>query len=161
MPRFMHYQIRFSSLRSRITGFTLIEVMIVVAIVGILASVALPSYRDYVLRGQIVEAHTSLDAMRADMERYFQDNRTYNSAGGFTSPCLVDAAQRKMGTFQLSCVGTPTGTAYVLQAVGSGPTSGFTFTVNQANQRSTTAVATGSGWNTCATRWMSKKGQAC
>ncbi|MGJ7581710.1 type IV pilin protein [Variovorax sp. RHLX14] len=143
--------------RSR--GFTLIEVMITVAIIAILASIALPSYRDYVLRGQIVDAHNGLSAMRADMERFFQDNRSYKTTGTFTSPCLVAAAQRVVGSFQLSCATAPTDTTFILQAVGSNSTNGFTFTVDQQNNRATTAA--GSGWNTCANDWVTKKGQTC
>src|SRR5688572_17819740 len=77
--------------QQRSQGFTLIEVMITVAIIGILAAVALPSYRDYVLRGQVVDATSGLAAMRADMERHYQDNRTYASVGTtFITPCAID-----------------------------------------------------------------------
>ena len=142
-------------------GFTLIEVMITVAIIGILASIALPAYRDYVLRGQIVDATNALSVLRANMERHFQDNRTYDTFGTFTSPCLVPAAQRKAGTFQLSCVAAPSATAFTLQAVGSGSTAGFTFTVDQQNTRATT-ISGVSGWNTtCASAWITKKAQVC
>lgn len=148
------------ALRRRNRGFTLIEVMITVAIVAILAAIALPSYRDHVLRGQLVDATTGLSAMRANMERFFQDNRTYNTTGSFTSPCLVDEDKRRVGTFQLSCVTTPSATAFTLQAVGSGATSGFTFTVDQQNNRTTTVTGV-SGWNSCANDWIGRRGQTC
>lgn len=135
--------------------------MITVAIIGILAAIAIPSYRDYVLRGQIVEATNGLAAMRANMERHFQDNRTYKTTGTFTSPCLVDASKRKVGSFTLACQpNTPTDTAYVLEAKGSGTTSAFTYTINQADSRST--IITGvSGWSGCSSAWVLKKGQSC
>ena len=67
-------------------AFTLIEVMIVVAIVAILAAVALPSYRDYMLRGQLTDVTNEMSTLRANMERHFQDTRQYTTAGVFTSP---------------------------------------------------------------------------
>lgn len=139
----------------------MIEVMIVVGIIGILAAIAFPSYRDYVLRGQLVDAHNGLSAMRADMERYFQDNRTYESTGSFVSPCKVDEDKRKVGSFTLACpAGEPTSTTFKLQAVGSGTTNGFVFTVDQQNNRTTTVTGV-SGWNSCANDWVTKKGQTC
>ena len=70
----------------RMRGFTLIEVMITVAIVAILAAVALPSYTDYVTRSKIVEATSSLTDMRMRLEQYFLDNRQYPAA------CIAAAA---------------------------------------------------------------------
>jgi len=145
--------------RSRSRGFTLIEVMVTVAIVAILASIAYPSYRDYVLRSRIVDATNGLSTMRANMERYFQDNRTYLSTGSYTSPCLVASTLRTSGTFTLSCDGTYgalTATTYTLVATGSNTTAGFVFTVDQANNRATVGVPT--GWTTCSTDWVSRRG---
>jgi len=133
-------------------GFTLIEVIITVAIIGILAAIAMPSYRDYVRRGQLVEAHNALSALRANMERHFQDNRDYRSIGTtFISPCAAPAAA---GSFTISCP-TLTATTFTAQAAGSGPTNGFTFTVDQQNTRATTAA--GSGWTRCTTGWTTKR----
>jgi type IV pilus assembly protein PilE len=144
----------------RARGFTLIEVVIVVSIIAILSMVAYPSYRDYLRRGQLADATNGLSVMRAQMERHFQDNRSYATVGAFTTPCSAAASTRTFGLFVVSCAGTPTAAAFTLQAVGSGQVSGFTFTINQADARATTA-APGSGWNTCATTWMVKKGQPC
>jgi type IV pilus assembly protein PilE len=137
-------------------GFTLIELMITVAIVAILSMVAYPSYRDYVIRGHITDGINGLSAVRANMERHFQDNRTYATVGAFTTPCGTATTH---GTFTVSCQGTPDGTTFTVQAVGSGPTNGFTFTINQLDVRATTAAP--AGWATCATKWITKKGQAC
>ncbi|MGJ7501690.1 type IV pilin protein [Variovorax sp. ZT5P49] len=141
-------------------GFTLIEVMITVAIVAILASLALPSYRDYVLRGQLVDGTNGLSAMRADMERFYQDNRSYLKTGTFVPPCSKTTV---VGYFTLSCTTDPaaTSTSYTLQAVGSGPTTGFTFFVDQLGVQSTTIDSKVSGWTGCKAAWVTRRGQAC
>jgi len=122
----------------RATGFTLIELMVTVALVAILAALAYPSYRNYVIRGQLVSATNGLSALRANMERFFQDNRTYVTVGAFISPCTV--AGLTSGPFALTCTGAgaPSPTAYVLTATGSGNTAGFVFTVDQNNTQLTT-----------------------
>ena len=74
---------------SNFGGFTLIEVMITVAVIAILAAVALPSYIEYVTRSRLVEAKTNLSDMRTRLEQYFLDNRAYPSGPG---DCLPYAA---------------------------------------------------------------------
>jgi len=138
-------------------GFTLIELMITVAIVGILATIAYPSYSDYVLRGRLVDATNTLAATSARMEQYFQDNRTYAAVGTFTPPC---STVQTVGTFSVSCTGTGSAlsaTLYTIVARGSGSTNGFVFTVDQNGTRMTTGVK--SGWGTPPyTCWLTKKG---
>lgn len=137
-------------------GFTLIEVMITVAIVAILASVALPAYNDYLMRGRLVEAQGELVAMRARLETYFLDNRTYVGAcaAGTVAPLPTG------GRFAYSCP-TLTGTTYEVQAngVAAQGTGGFTYTINQDNARATTSVP--AGWTANATCWVIKKGGIC
>ncbi|WP_276311972.1 type IV pilin protein [Variovorax beijingensis] len=148
-------------------GFTLIEVMITVAIIGVLAAIAIPSYQDYVRRGYVVDGTNALATMRADMERYYQDNRTYATSGTLVPPCdaSVAASKRTFGNFLVSCPapGAPTGTTYTLKAVGSGPANGAIYTINELNVRATAGMPPGwSGWtNTCTTSWIVKKGQTC
>ena len=138
-------------------GFTLIELMVTVAIVAMLVAIAYPSYRNYVIRGQLTNATNGLSAVSANMERYFQDNRTYLAANGYTPPCQTAATY---GTFTVSCPTTLTATTYQLQAVGSGNTAGFTFFIDQqSNQSSTVAPPAPSGWTNCTTSWETKAGQ--
>ena len=140
-------------------GVTLIELMVAVAIVAVLAGIAYPNYRDYVMRGHLADASNGLATLRAQMELHFQDNRSYATVGGFTTPCAGAASARTFGNFVVSCSGTPTATAFTLIATGSGPVNGFTFTINEADVRATTAAP--SGWNTCATKWLLKRGASC
>ena len=72
------------------TGFTLIELMIVVAIIGILAAVAIPSYQDYTTRAQVTEAVSLASAFKASFAQYYVDRGTWpedmdNVVGGTTA----------------------------------------------------------------------------
>ena len=131
-------------------GFTLIELMIVVSIIGILASIAVPAYGDYVIRGKLQEGVSSLADGRIKMEQFFQDNRAYNTTG---SPCPTNTAN-----FTYAC--TTAAATYTITATGTNNVSTFTFTINQANTRSTTSAKTGWG-STPATCWHVKKGGSC
>ncbi len=92
-------------------GFTLIELMIVVAVVGILAAIAYPSYRDSVRKGNRAEAITALHAISLAQEKWRANNATYgtlaNVWGGVTTT--------EGGYYTLAISGN-TGTAYTATA---------------------------------------------
>lgn len=105
--------------------------MVTVAIVAILASIALPSYADYVLRGRLVDATNALTAMRARMEQYYQDNRSY--AGG---PCAASTQWAgASAAFTFSCTAL-TASTYSLVASGTGAATGFSYKINEAGTMS-------------------------
>jgi type IV pilus assembly protein PilE len=124
---------RTSLLSQHARGFTLIELMIVVVIVGNLAAIALPSYADYVRRSKIIEATRGLSDFRTRMEQYFLDNRTY--VGGCAGAGGIKAkVQANVKTFTFTCP-TETATTYLLTATGvaSEGMNGFVYTFNEAN----------------------------
>jgi type IV pilus assembly protein PilE len=140
----------------RHTGFTLIEVMIVVAIIAILSAIAVPNYSEYVIRSRITDAISGLAGMRVKMEQYFQDNRTYVGACTTTSIAPLPSANY----FDFTCSNL-SGSAYTVTATGTatGPMNGFAYTINQVNTRATTGVKT--GWSNGNCGWVMKKDGSC
>jgi type IV pilus assembly protein PilE len=76
--------------RSKMQGVTLIEMMIVVLVVAVLASIAVPSYRAYLLRSHRVEATAALLNLAAAQEKFYLQNNTYTTE-------LVDAPPDGLG----------------------------------------------------------------
>lgn len=139
-------------------GFTLIEVMIVAAIVAILAAVALPAYNQYTLRGQVSSAFSQMSATAVSMQQYYQDNRTFLAVGALTPPC--GAAAVTIGNFSYACNGS-TAVSFVITATGAGPAAGFTFTLDNNNNKATPYTGPGSGWPTSTACWVRDKAGDC
>jgi len=138
-------------------GFTLIELMITVAVVAILASVALPSYTDYVRRSRITEATNELVTLRVRLEQYFQDHGDYGSTA---SACGL--AVSATDAFDFSCNDGGGGNrAFLATATGTAAAdmSGFSFTIDHDNVRRTTGFPGTSDLPVDC--WISRAGSSC
>ena len=125
-------------------GFSLIELMVVVVIVAILASIAIPSYSQHVKRAAVEEATAALSSGRVAIEQYYLDNREYD---GVSCPASTSH-------FTISC--STTANTYIITATGLGSVDGFVYTLNQLNQHATTS----SPWGTGAC-WIDHPGSGC
>ena len=144
----------------RSQGFTLIEIMMVIAIIGILVAVAVPQYQNYVRQSRITIATSVLSAMRVSMEQYFQDNRSYIGAcqAGTVAPTPGPAPNATNPSFTFACSNLAL-TTYTVTATGAGPMAGFIYTINEQNVRAT--LGTGPWAVTNAACWIQQKGGNC
>ena len=146
---------------AREKGFTLIEVMVTVAIVAILAAIALPSYNDYVRRAALQEAFSNLSDFRVKLEQFYQDQRAYGTDGQ-AIPCGHDGTANRINfappnsKFTYTCAltgGDPQ--VFLLTATGSvHPATGHIFTINHTNVKTTTKYK-GADTSPVKTCWLS------
>jgi type IV pilus assembly protein PilE len=131
-------------------GFTLIELMIVVLMVSILATIAVPSYSQYLTRGRLAEVLTDLSAFRLRMELAYQDNGNFG-----VGACAVSAPPRDGFTF--ACALESSGQGYTLTATGAGRNAGYAYSIDDRGERKTLSFP---GSTDVATCWMIRAG-AC
>ncbi len=131
------------------SGVTLIELLIACAIVGVLGAIALPAYRDYVIR----------------LEQYYQDNRSYPpQCGGTAAGLPAFTLPATTSYFAVTCAaGATVGQTFLLTATGQtgGGTGGFIFTIDDQGNRNTTGVPSGGDWSTRTGCWVVKKPNNC
>ena len=130
-------------------GFTLIELMIVVAIIGILAAIAIPAYQDYITRAQVSEAVTLGGGLKSPLSEYGADKNAWptlvDNAPGTTPavgelPATITGKYSKVTSLAATDIGTyPAGTVIIEMTEGKAATS-------SANELSYTTVNGGSSW---------------
>jgi type IV pilus assembly protein PilE len=127
------------STHSRERGFTLIELMIVIAVVAILAALAYPAYNQYIFRARVVPALDALSALALRAEQRFQDVGGYGTgANGQTDGACVFAPPNA-ALFTITCEVTATGTRFTATATGSGVVDQVQYTIDQDGARGTPA----------------------
>lgn len=120
-------------MKNRHYGFTLIELMIAVAVVAILAAVAIPSYVDYIRRAHMAEAFDTLSDYGTRMEIAYNNNGNYGVAA-----CSV-AVPGATDHFGYGCALAAGGQNFTVTATGAGAMAGFSFALDGGGNRTTTA----------------------
>jgi type IV pilus assembly protein PilE len=128
------------------SGFTLIELMIVVAIMAVLVAIGIPSYSSYVLKGKLTEGQTLLSDLQLREEQYYADNRAY--ADGMTP--------RTAGKYftNTSCVTSSANQSYICTARMTSPS--YSYTVNDGGAKTTTKPD-----NSTASCWLTSDSGTC
>jgi type IV pilus assembly protein PilE len=153
------------------SGFTLIELMIALIVLGILTAIAYPTYTEFVRRSRIVDATSQLNDFRTRQEQAYQDNRRYDDgAGNCAIQAQMPAFNAARDNFAFTCTFNPGALGgYTLLATGNGAMGMLQFDYNLVVDPATgaltrTTVSVPASWsgppvpNTC---WQTRKGGKC
>lgn len=133
---------------SKQAGVTLIELMIVVVVVGILTSIAVPAYTEHVVKGKIAQGVGALSEAKVRMEQVFNSARTYDCALKFDP--VFDGTPFEVAVSNCSA------TTFTMTATGKSASgmSGYTYTINQSGEKTSKTPAVSSS-QAC---WLLSKG---
>lgn len=142
---------------SKTRGFTLMELLIAIAVVGILAAIVMPSYSSYVRRGKTQEATAALADGRVKLEQFYQDNQTY--AGYVNASCVpltAGVTSFVAGTKYFTYTCASAAASFTITADGSSAEgmNGYQYIINQDNAKSSTVPGDSS-----TDRWITKAGE--
>ncbi len=124
-------------------GFSLIELMVVLAIIGIIAVIAVPAYQNNIVKTKRKAAEACLSQFSIFMERYYTSNLSYTGATKPTLNCETDGGLNSAYTFTIPTI---TASAYTVQATPQGTqaskdTACGNLTLNQAGTRGISGTA--------------------
>ncbi|TXH78075.1 MAG: prepilin-type N-terminal cleavage/methylation domain-containing protein [Thauera aminoaromatica] len=133
---------------SKQAGVTLIELLIVVVVVGILTSIAVPAYTDHIVKGKIAQGVSALSESKVRMEQVFNSERAYN--------CTVKFDPIFEGTPFDIAVSNCSATTFTMTATGKSANgmSGYTYTINQSGEKTSKTPSVSSA-QAC---WLMSKG---
>lgn len=117
-------------------GFTLIELMVTVAILGILAAYVIPNYRNHIAAAKFVEGQSTLNVARNSAEQFFQDNRSYTGMCTGNTPASTT-------NFSYTCVSDASSYLFTASANAGSGVDGWAFTIDQNNSQATSGVPAG------------------